>query len=399
MVRVGGASWLLAAGLSVGALALTGYTGRDPDSNVYATIAAHLASQPVTRWIAPDWSGVGGVAAGPFREHPAGFFFLPALLARAGYPPLQAAYAVNVLWQLGALLLLVRVAAVFVSWAEARAVFYALLVIPIAFVFRVRANHEWAVLFWFAAALYGAERSRASWWWSGVMAIAVAATFLIKGIFAAFVLAACTVWLLVRGFTLRSLVGLLVAAAAGFAAALLYESAYRAVTGESFFAYYSTIRLGPALGGDGRPAAFLRNVPWYLGRLLWFAFPWSLLALAAGFLRPSRFTGCSGLRRVLRGSREPDNAARHGAWFVAVLTAVYIVVLSGAAVRAERFIFPIYFLVAAAGAVVALRRIPAAARVAGRLDPWWPAAPAALWAALCLLRIALGQTLPWLKVR
>jgi hypothetical protein len=81
------------------ALAALGYGARDPDSRLYAEISARTAAAPLSRWIAPDFPP-GWYMRGAFREHPAGLFVPPAILARLGYPAPQAAYAMNVVYQI-----------------------------------------------------------------------------------------------------------------------------------------------------------------------------------------------------------------------------------------------------------------------------------------------------------
>jgi hypothetical protein len=60
--------------------------------------------------------------------------------------------------------------------------------------------------------------------------------------------------------------------------------------------------------------------------------------------------------------------------------------------QADRFIFPAYYFMAAAGGIVAIRSSPALSRVANRLDRPW--IPAACWMALFLLRLGSGSHLP-----
>src|SRR6185436_2236794 len=96
---IGTIAWLAVLVVAAMLLALAGYRSRDPDSTVYAEISARLSVMPFGRWIAPDWGGSWGFS-GPFREHPIGIFVLPALLARAGYPAEQAAFAVGAVFSM-----------------------------------------------------------------------------------------------------------------------------------------------------------------------------------------------------------------------------------------------------------------------------------------------------------
>ena len=94
----------------------------------------------------------------------------------------------------------------------------------------------------------------------------------------------------------------------------------------------------------------LVNVGWYVLRLAWFAAPWSVLAFAVVGMW---------LRAVAEG-RGPERfelASSRGIQWVVLTTVMFIAVLSPALVRAERFIFPAYFMIAAVGVVAAIRGV------------------------------------------
>jgi hypothetical protein len=113
----------------------------------------------------------------------------------------------------------------------------------------------------------------------------------------------------------------------------------------------------------------LVNVGWYLTRLAWFAAPWSLIAIpaAVGWARSK------GTRDKGQGK---DLLTERALLWAMLLTAAYIAVLSPALVRAERFIFPTYFVIGAVGAVTAMRNVDAVRRVAVSAEPhsWLPVA-------------------------
>ena len=50
-----GLAWLAAFCLIMAALAAVRFTSSDPDSSLYAGLAARLSHEPVSRWIAPEW--------------------------------------------------------------------------------------------------------------------------------------------------------------------------------------------------------------------------------------------------------------------------------------------------------------------------------------------------------
>ena len=136
------ACFLAAATLIV----VTGFTSLDADSALYAGISGKLTNEPVSRWIAPEWWGFWD-STGLFREHPAGLYFLPAALGRLGIPAVQAAFVQGIAAELGALLLIGVIVARITRAADGRAALVLLQLMPVAFIFRIRSNHEYPMLF------------------------------------------------------------------------------------------------------------------------------------------------------------------------------------------------------------------------------------------------------------
>jgi hypothetical protein len=87
-----------------------------------------------------------------------------------------------------------------------------------------------------------------------------------------------------------------------------------------------------------------------------------------------------------------DETAMRGLVFAIVASLILIVLFSFSDRKADRFIFPAYYFMAAAGGAAAIRWSPALSRVVERLDRPW--IPAACWMALFLLRLATGSRLP-----
>jgi 4-amino-4-deoxy-L-arabinose transferase-like glycosyltransferase len=379
-------------------LAASAYRSRDPDSTVYAEISGRLSALPLRAWLAPEWGGSWGFS-GPFREHPIGIFVLPALLGRLGYPAEQAAFAVGALFSVASLWMARWVVAPLVRDDEATAAQWAALILPIAFVYRIRANQEYPVLFLTLLAIAATHRARRSPVWVLALIGAACALALIKGIFVIFIPVICSLWLLLiqdeQGTSLDSQRPHLrdVAAWTGVAAAVLavivtayaYEWMYRRVTGESFLTFYLHDRIAANAGlattaARFNPATKLYNVLWYVARLLWFAMPGSLvLLLSMGRLRR---LSARDVRRVS---------------FVLLAAAVYVGAMSLGANKADRFIFPAYFLVGIAGAIVAMRRWTTVDQWARRLAALPSYALPLAWLALFILTFATEGHLPYLK--
>jgi 4-amino-4-deoxy-L-arabinose transferase-like glycosyltransferase len=398
--RSGPVAWVLVLAAAWAALPALGYRTRDPDSRLYAEIAARMSEAPAPGWIAPDFPP-GWFMSGPFREHPVGLFVPAAALARLHYPPRQAVYALNALYQVLTIVLLPRLAAALVPGLEARALGWLVQLLPIAFTFRIRANHEQLVLLCLVAALHGTERGRSRSRWLLLTVAAFASLVLVKGVLAAFGPALCALWLLVRRQTSSgpvagdraSWIGLGAGVVAMAATAVLYEHLYRMATGQPFWSFYLARQLGVAAATGWGISPNLGNLVWYLGRVLWFPFPWSL-ALAISTWRARRLWWRPG--PPAEGA-DLGRGALAGAAFAVAVTVLHVGLFSFCDRRADRYVFPVYYAVGAAGGVAALRASTALARFAGAIDRPW--VPAAVWAvALAAHVLAGGLGLPTVKV-
>jgi len=395
----GALSWALVLAAGWATLAAVGYRARDPDSRLYAEISARMAEAPPMGWIAPEFPP-GWYMSGLFREHPVGLFVPAAVLGVLGYPAAQAAYAMNAVYQVLGIVLLQRLAATLVPGLEARALGWLIQLLPIAFTFRIRANHEAAVLLCLLAALYGTERARVRPRYAVLTVAGLVGLLLVKGILAAFGPALCVLWLVARRLTSEghrpsdrgAWLGIAAGVAAMAATAAAYELLYRQATAEPFWSFYVARQLGvaTATGAASSLLDTLYNLAWYLGRVAWFPFPWSVLLLAA--LR--RW----GARRAAGAEiAPPDAGTRAGALFTLAAVALYVGLFSLSDRRADRYIFPVYYAVGAAGGVAALRLVPMLRRLAERLDrPWLPAA---VWAVTFLAHVLAGRLgLPTVKL-
>ncbi len=370
--------WIIVLVAAAVVLAARGYRTRDADSRAYLAIAARLADEPPSRWIAPQWWGAWG-GQGLFREHPAGTFIPPALLARAGYPSEQSLFVVTLAAQIVAMLTLTALAASLVPGAHARLLLWALPLIPIAFVFRVRANQEYLLLAGLLVAVYGTERARMNPAWSVVAAVGALFALLVKGVFGLLAPVMAAIWLWTRptrgGIGIGGWMTLAVLAVLPFVSAWLYERAYVAATGQSFIDYYLGARIGLEGGGTlPFPLDKAVNALWYAGRVIWYAAPWSVVALLA--IVPAR------TRLLPEGVR---------AWtgFALLASAATLALVAARDTKADRYIFPAYFFVASAGVIFACARWPRVSAIAKRLDRYGPWGAALLWLALVAGRILL----------
>jgi hypothetical protein len=208
--------------------------------------------------------------------------------------------------------------------------------------------------------------------------------WLVKGVFVAPALAACAAWAWLRrgeAGSGRAFLGIGIGVGAVAAGVLAYEAAYRSAAGVSFLGDYLERQVGSGLRSpiEGL-AATLRNLAWYGGRLLWFAFPWSLVAVL-------------GLPRAWRERKAGRSSA---AALAAGLVLAYLIPMSFMERRAERYIFPAYFALGAAGALLARRRFAPVRRLALKLEG--PCVPQLLFVLLVLLHLA-GGFFGWPRIK
>lgn len=372
-------------------LVVTRFTSDDPDSALYAALSARLADGPVSHWIAPEWWGHWEME-GLFREHPAGVFAVPTVLGALGVPGVQAAYIVGIAAGLAALLIIGSLVARATSREEGRLALVLLQLMPMASIFRIRANHEYPMLVCLLVALAGFDAVRRSWRWVWLAPLALTAGLLVKGVFVVIPLLAAALWVLIN--PLRAPRSIWRAIGTGLASlalmvgvALVYDRVYLHVTGETFWGPYWSRQLAPLTiatpveGGSTLGA----HLWFYAVRMAWHPAPWSLALVAAAW----RWRGTL----VERWRSLPD-PARRGLLFCLAFALTCVLALSPASRFAERYIFSANYALATAGVIVASRAWPALARVVRTLDERVPALPAICWLALMLLRLTLGPLLP-----
>ena len=397
--------WALAFAAVAAVLVATGFTSADPDSTRYHEISARLSIEPVARWVAPEWWGgwaPGTEMKGYFREHPAGLFWLPAALGRAGIPPAQATYIVGVAAALLSVVLIATLITRLTSREQGRAALVLLQLMPVAFIFRVRANHEYPMLVALALALAGLAGIARSWRFAPLVAAGFTIGLLVKGVFVVLPIGAAVLWILINPTAeARARQRGAVAIAAGLlvmaGAALLYDWQYARVTGETFWRSYWARQLAPLdiatpIGGG---STLLQNLAFYAGCLLWHPAPWSLAAIHGAWHLRGRPTAVH-LRRGYGGQawRDLPVPARRGVLFGLAFVVMAVAVLAPSSRTAERYVFSATYAVAAIGVALAPRVWPRLGDALGRADAAVPALPAIVWFVLIMLRLGTGPILP-----
>ncbi|MEO8484223.1 MAG: glycosyltransferase family 39 protein [Acidobacteriota bacterium] len=372
-------------------LVVTGFTSDDPDSALYAALSARLADGPASHWIAPEWWGHWDME-GLFREHPAGVFALPTLLGALGVPGVQAAYIVGIAAGLAALLIIGSLVARDTSREEGRLAIVLLQLMPMASIFRIRANHEYPMLVCLLVALVGFDAVRRSWRWWWIAPVALTAGLLVKGVFVIIPLLAAGFWVITNplrapGSIWRAIGVGFVSLALMLGVALVYDRVYLHVAGEAFWGPYWGRQLAPlTIATPGEGGSTLGAHLWFYAiRMAWHPAPWSLALVAALW----RWRGT-----LTERWRALPDAERRGLVFCVAFALTCVLALSPASRFAERYIFSANYALATAGAIVASRAWPGIARLVRRLDARVPALPAVCWLVLMLLRLTLGPLLP-----
>jgi len=374
-------AWLAAFAVVAALLVLTRFESRDADSLRYATISARLSELPVERWVAPEWWGLTGdnPLSGYFIEHPAGLFFIPAAMGRLGVPAEQAPFIFGVGVALLAVLLLSKLIARLTTRAEGRAALVLLQIIPLAFVFRIRDNHEYPMLVCLLLTLMGLDGVSTQWAFAWLVVVGFAAGLLIKGVFVAFVLLGAGLWILVNpteGSRRRQIAAVAAALLATVAVGLLYDVWYTHATGGPFWKGYWHRQMGSTeiVSPLRQTAMFVQYAARYVAHMLFHSMPWSLALLWAWWRRPL----------IARPERQ-------ALMLTALFAAATILALSPAGRFAERYEFSAIYLVAAAGVVAAYRVWPIVPRTFERLDQRVPCFPAGVWFILVAARLFLGR--------
>jgi hypothetical protein len=278
-----------------------------------------------------------------------------------------------------------------VSREAARAALILLQLMPVAFVFRIRANQEYAMLVCLIVTMLGLDRVRHSWRGLAWVAAGLCAALLIKGVFVVFTLAGALMWIALNptrtsGSTIRPILAIAISLIALVVVALGYDAWYRSATGESYWAIYWQLQLGQVTLATPLEGAstLARHVGFYIVRLLWHPAPWSLALVAAAWLHRSTW------RAWWQATPE---SARRGLLFALAYAGVLVVMLSPSSRVAERYVFSGTYAIATAGVVVACRSWPRFGEAINRLDRRVVALPALLWFVLIVARLGAG---PWM---
>lgn len=338
--------WLLLWAIASMTLSLSSYQSSSNDSKFYNTQVQRLNEKPMSQWIAPKWGENywGNPPERYIRDHFVGNLIPGALLARLGVPPQHALTITQMLFQIMSLFLLVKISSFFVSEKKAIHLLWLLQLMPVAFSYGIRANHEQGMMFWLLLAVYGALSL--IYHSKGILLVMLgsAGVFLAKGApaillpFFVFV-----VWMVCGREVQRSQrkwLGVAASLVAIVLSAIVYEALYRKATGLPFLEEYWRVQIdGRSLQATGAlvwPLQKLANLWYYLNRSLTYTMPWGLICLFA-FFKIWKQEKAATFRRLLK--------SRH-LMVIFLIGMVYVFAFSLSDRTASRYIFPVYYLFA-----------------------------------------------------
>ena len=111
---------------------------------------------------------------------------------------MQAAYIVGIAAGLACLLLAAHLVTGVTSREDGRLALVLLQLMPVAFIFRIRANHEYPMLLCLLLMLIGLDGVRRSWRHVWIAPVALTAALLVKGVFVVIPLLAAGLWILAQ---------------------------------------------------------------------------------------------------------------------------------------------------------------------------------------------------------
>lgn len=348
------------------------YEYHDSDSSAYHSISQKLARQPLSRWGSPEWWGHGD-NVGYFRDHPPGIFWLPAALVRLGIPGRSAPLCANFLYLFLLLFALYGLLRRFGGPEAGWAAVFAFVLTPIFVQYLMRANQELPLALAVVAGLYGLSRQEESWRYWVLYGAALLLAVFIKGV-SALTLSLCSLafWLIISR-TRRTFLLILSGHLLALAAMAGFELWYRASTGGvSFLQAYLNFQGGKAMEAGFRPLVKAYNLVWYLARTLWFAAPWVFILIYG----------------LVRSAKDKSGLLRER-FIQLILTASALIILffSFFDRRADRYIFPAYVLLTAAGAWSLVRRKQPLGRFLEKRRALLPLTLGAVLLLMTLLRI------------
>lgn len=268
------------------------YTPKDGDGWLYTHIAEEVSSRGLGELIAIQWYGECKIYDKAseycryFYEHPPGLFILPVLLTKIGIPKEKATLFADTLYQLILLLGIYLLASHFLPRKAAELAAFAVLLLPISFVYSMRATQETPLLMCLCLSIVVVLKTNLHpILRCGTLVLLAAFAALLKGIMVVplVVIVCASVFFFTAKpsrFKSMSLVFFLMVVGA-YLVLSIFDKVRMAMTGNSFWLNYLDIQLWHR---SLEPVTFLEFIRrtlshfvFYIGCIAWYSFPWSLI--------------------------------------------------------------------------------------------------------------------------
>lgn len=281
--------WFISFLLASYFLTLKNFRSESNDSNYYNELVVRYHNQDWKTVFTPKWGeNIYGFDPSTYmRDQLPGQTLMGIALTKMGVPATHALYILEMAFQILSIFLFVQIAQYFWEQKKATILFYSLLLIPMAFSYNIRANHESGIMFCSLLALYSGLKMGHSSKWIILAALASFGLLWIKGPFFIFGFILMTIGYFYSQEKNKSSLTLLAAYFLSIVfiliSAICFELVTRKLTGTSFFLEFWSIQIQQRAIGLTQKHHFIIqkmiNFYYYFSHYLAYALPWSLLLI------------------------------------------------------------------------------------------------------------------------
>ncbi|MBF0205462.1 MAG: hypothetical protein HQK53_01100 [Oligoflexia bacterium] len=330
-------------------LSQTNHTSSSNDSRFYSELVEEYHDKNWKEIIAPKWGdNYGERPDSLMRDQFPGQLLLGVAVSKLGVPPKHALHVVQMFFQVATIFLLFQIATFFIGKTDALVLFYGLLLIPTAFSYNIRGNHESGIAFFMVLSLLsGIKLNQNSKRWIFIGIFCAVTLLLIKGPFAIFSPVLFSLGYFFRTSkqcpsspTERSLYILTVVLSVFFVilTALGYEFLYRLATNESMLEeFYRKQFMERAFELRSTYPFLIQklvNLYFYLDCCVTYALPWIIFVPFILFIKKFKFKKIAFLNSKL-------------SWLLILASFLLCFVCSIPNRLAARYVYPAYYLFAA----------------------------------------------------
>ena len=333
--------WISVVTIFAIVLSKVDYRARENDSRLYTKFLQQISQRPFSKIVEVHWvkSHYMDRTSPYVRDHLIGQFIVPYAMVKLGIDASNALYLFNTIIQIGWLYLLFYLVRLFTGSSHEDLLLWGML-LPPAWVYALRANHEQPLLFCTLLAIVAGVKLGDNWRWIGLVIVSVLWAFLIKGFGFMMVPIAFGTTFIINHFKMTTefwsklIISIVLVTLSLGLCAYGYEQWFYSLTGESFFEAYWRIQIvGRSLDGNTgfNVLGKLYNSYYYFSRILAYSAPWSLMFLGIVFWKRAEFAlwWTSNSKLVLSFS---------------IYIIINILIFSLIDRKASRYLFPAYFL-------------------------------------------------------